>query len=232
MARGAQALADELPDTPDQVETHWLLRRDRSRLLSDAGGSVVVADGLSSAAAVGQPSPQLVREALEGTPPGTDLIVQTAVAGRLHQALEDWRLEHATVHVLAHPASPEPVELPGVFVTSAPGPELLAQLPEEDRAYARAAWAISVRRLHGGLICCCQASAWSSTLWDVGIDTWPGHRRRGHGSACFRALAAYMAGEGRQPVWGAADDNVASLAMARKLGFVPTGRIAVLTPPG
>lgn len=232
VTRDPQALADELPDTAEQVETRWLLRRGGSRLFSDGGGAVVVADGLTSAAAVGDPSPQLVHQALAQAPVGTDLIVQAAVGDRLGEALEGWRLEHATVQLLERPADPEPVEAPGVFVTSTPGPELLAELPDEERTYAQAAWALSARRLHGGIVCCCQASTWSETLWDVGIDTWPGHRRRGHASACFRALAAYMAGEGRQPVWAAADGNAASLGMARGLGFVPTGRIAVLTPPG
>jgi len=231
VARDAQALADELPDTPEQVETRWLLCREGSRLFSDGGGAVVVADGLLSAAAVRDPSPQLVHRALAETPVGTDLIVQAAVGAQLGEALEGWRLEHATVHLLERPAEPEPVEVPGVIVTSKPGAELLTELPEEERTYAQGAWALSARRVDGGIVCCCQASAWSETLWDVGIDTWPGHRRRGHATACFQALAAHMAGEGRQPVWAAADGNAASLGMARELGFVPTGRIAVLTPP-
>ena len=68
----------------------------------------------------------------------------------------------------------------------------------------------------------CAAGDVTETLWDVGIDTVPEHRRAGHGTAAFRALAAHMATAGKQPVWCAEDDNVASLAMAARLGFAPS----------
>jgi predicted GNAT family acetyltransferase len=70
----------------------------------------------------------------------------------------------------------------------------------------------------------------TETLWDVGIDTLEGHRRRGHAAACFHALAAWMAGRGRQPVWSAYEDYPPSLTLAAKLGFQPVDRIAVLSP--
>lgn len=70
----------------------------------------------------------------------------------------------------------------------------------------------------------------TETLWDVAVDTLDGHRRQGHASACFRALAAHMAAEGRQPIWGANDDNAASLELAARLGFEPVDRLALLSP--
>ena len=68
----------------------------------------------------------------------------------------------------------------------------------------------------------------TETLWDVGIDTVPEHRRRGHATAAFRALAGHLAARGLQPVWGAKDDNVASLRLAAKLRFEPTNHLAVV----
>ena len=40
-----------------------------------------------------------------------------------------------------------------------------------------------------------------------------------------------MAAQGKQPVWGAEDDNAASLGLARKLGFRAVDRLAVVHAP-
>jgi len=84
----------------------------------------------------------------------------------------------------------------------------------------------------GAPVAVCSAGAVTETLWDVGIDTLAGHRRRGHATAAYRALAAHLAETGRDPVWGAEDTNVASLRLADELGFEPVDRLAVLTRPG
>lgn len=232
VALDAERLADELPDVPEQVETRWLLRAAASRLLTDAGGAVVVAAHLPSGAVIGEPGPGLLRQAMKGAPRDIDFVAQPGVARRLARELEGWRLEEATLHLPEEVIAAEPVEGSGVTVAAPAGPGLVAELPSgEDRLYAKTARAISVSREGGEVVSWCQAAQWTETLWDVGIDTLEGHRRRGHASACFRALAAHLACEGRQPVWGAADGNAASLGMARELGFVPSGRVAVLTPP-
>ena len=98
------------------------------------------------------------------------------------------------------------------------------------RRHAALAAAIAVRVVDDEVVAVCAAGDVTETLWDVGIDTVPGHRRRGHAAAAFRALAAHMARAGRQPVWGAQDDNVASLALAARLGFEPVDRLALLSP--
>lgn len=231
VALDTEKLAGELPDVPEQVETRWLLRAPASRLLTDAGGAVVVAAHLPSGAVIGEPGPDLLRQATGGAPDGIDFVVQPEVARRLARALEGWRLEEATVHLPEEVIAAEPVEGSGVTVAAPAGPGLVAELPSgEDRLYAKTARAISVSREGGEVVSWCQAAQWTETLWDVGVDTLEGHRRRGHAGACFRALAAYLAGEGRQPVWAAADGNTASLRLARRLGMVPVGRIAILEP--
>ncbi len=90
---------------------------------------------------------------------------------------------------------------------------------------------VAVRVVAGVVVAVCAAGDVTETLWDVGIDTLEGHRRKGFAAACFRSLAAYMALRGKQPVWGANEDNVQSLELARKLGFQPVDRVAVLSRP-
>jgi len=71
----------------------------------------------------------------------------------------------------------------------------------------------------------CYAAVQTETLWDVAVDTLAEHRRRGLAAACFTALARHMNDRGLSPVWGSLDDNVASMKLARKLGFVPVARL-------
>lgn len=122
---------------------------------------------------------------------------------------------------------------PGVVVSVPPQGRWLEGLPEDVRAYASLAEAIAVRLVNGASFAVCAAADVTETLWDVGIDTLEGHRRRGYAVACFHSLAAWMAAQGRQPVWSAYEDYPPSLALAAKLGFEPVDQIAVLSPdPG
>jgi hypothetical protein len=47
----------------------------------------------------------------------------------------------------------------------------------------------------------------------------------------FQLGIRQMRAAGKQPVWGAYESNVASAALAHKLGFVPVDTIAVFTRP-
>ncbi len=75
----------------------------------------------------------------------------------------------------------------------------------------------------------CYACRESESLWDISIDTLEPYRRRGLAAACVRFLIRKMRQEGKEPVWGAVDSNIASLGLATKLGFRPVARIAVFT---
>jgi hypothetical protein len=62
---------------------------------------------------------------------------------------------------------------------------------------------------------------WRSARWfDVSVDTVPGARQLGLGRLVATAMIHDEHAHGRAPVWGAADDNPASLRLARSLGFV------------
>lgn len=78
----------------------------------------------------------------------------------------------------------------------------------------------------------CYAAFRTETLWDVAVETLPGFRRRGLATWGFEVLAGALRDRGLAPVWGAYDDNPASLALAAKLGFRVTARLVALRPPG
>lgn len=64
---------------------------------------------------------------------------------------------------------------------------------------------------------------------EVGVDTLPGHRRRGHGARCVAAWALAVREAGGIPLYSTSWDNRASRALARKLGLELYGEDVHLT---
>lgn len=237
MPSDAGALAAALPDAPSLVETRALLLSGTAILRHAAGGDgVVVLDPeLPSGFLVGRADSALVRDVAAAAPPDFELVVQADAIDDASAALPGWTLATATVFRAGSlwPAAAPGDDLPaGVVICAPPDDAWLARVPEDDevRFYAALAEAVALRLVGDEVVAVCAAGDVTESLWDVGIDTVAEHRRAGHGAVAFRALAAHMAAIGRQPVWCAEDDNVASLAMAARLGFAPVDRIGLLRP--
>ena len=230
------ALATALPDLPRWVETRWMLRSGAGRLIVDpeaSEGAVVLSDELLIGAVVGRPGVRLLRDVAGDAPGRLDLVVQLDSPGRVREALRGWRIAPATIHTGPVPV---PAAAPGgepgeVVVLDPPAGPLLDELSEDTRRELPRATAVAISTADGEVASVCAAVVVTETMWDVGIDTVEGHRRRGHAVACFGALARHMAAQGKQPVWGAEDDNAASLGLARKLGFRAVDRLAVVHAP-
>ena len=74
-------------------------------------------------------------------------------------------------------------------------------------------------------------AGWRSPAWfDVSVDTVREFRQLGLATITTAALLRDEMTHGRQPVWGAIDDNLASQRLAAKLGFTPHARAAMVTP--
>jgi predicted GNAT family acetyltransferase len=82
----------------------------------------------------------------------------------------------------------------------------------------------------GAPVSFCYARAVTETLWEVGLATLEAYRRRGLATKALRCMAASMAGRHAWPAWLVEDDDVASRQLAAKLGFVPSGRLALFRP--
>lgn len=229
-----RALAAALPDLPRWVETRALLLSGDGviRVGARGDGGVVLDTGLPSGFVVGRADRALLRTVATDAPQDFELVVQADALDDARAALPAWSVASATVFSRtarwgADDAVPAP---PGVVVSAPPEERWLALVPEDDevRFYAALAEAIALRLVDEEVVAVCAAGDVTETLWDVGIDTMPDHRRAGHATAVFRALAAHLAAEGKQPVWCAEDDNTASIAMAARLGFEPVDTIGIL----
>ena len=74
-------------------------------------------------------------------------------------------------------------------------------------------------------------AGWRSPTWfDVSVDTVREFRQLGLASITATALVHAEMAQGRRPVWGAVDDNIASQRLAAKLGFTVHSRAAMVVP--
>lgn len=235
MPADARALAAALPDAPRWVQTRALLLSGEAIIRRSAGAdaAVVLDPVLPSGFLVGRADPALLRD-VAAAPRDVELVVQTEAIEEARAALAPgWRLATATLLALVSPwpAARDGGDPPaGVVICAPPAEDWIARVPEagEMRFYAAQAEAIALRLAGDEVVAVCAAGDVTESLWDVGIDTVESHRRAGHAAEAFRALAGHMAAAGRQPVWCAEDDNVASLTMAARMGFVPVDRLGLL----
>jgi GNAT superfamily N-acetyltransferase len=227
------ALAAALPDVPRWIQTRSLLRSAQGELRMSAGGegAVVIQRDPPLATLVGSADAALLRDTVAGVSDDFELLVQLTELDGVRSALRDWEVALAVLHVPGRPFPATWQADSGVETSAPPDPRRLAELPRDIRRFVGVASAMAVRLVDGRVAAVCAAESVTESLWDVSVDTLEGHRRRGHATACFQALAAHMAAQGRQPVWGAEEANVASKRLAAKLGFRAVDRLAVVSPP-
>jgi GNAT superfamily N-acetyltransferase len=95
--------------------------------------------------------------------------------------------------------------------------------------HARAMVPVAVALVDARPVSFCYPCWITEALWDVSIDTLEAYRRRGLAARVFRFMAARMRKDAREAVWAAMESNVASLELARKLGFAPVDEIVVFS---
>jgi hypothetical protein len=215
----------DVPDVPRWVEAHGIAADPASwrRTLGDglAVGSdrarLVVVLGDAAAAAVTALAHEVPRHTMLFAIERADL---AAATGR--------HVVRALLHTLpegdALPALEGAVPLPA-DVTLGHVPAPLA----EELATARAhgpIWSVFV----DGVPVSFAYAPWRTARWfDVSVDTLPGARQLGLGRIAATAMLQAERVHGRAPVWGADEDNVASLRLAHGLGFVPVDSLWVAT---
>ncbi len=131
----------------------------------------------------------------------------------------------AVLHTL-----PDPDTLPDYEGAARLGDASLDHVPpalaEELRASTRV-WAAWV----DGLPVCFAHAPWrSATLFEVSVDTLPSARQLGLATLVAAAMIRDERAHGREPVWGADEDNVASRRLAHRLGFVEVDALYVIPP--
>jgi hypothetical protein len=215
----------ELPDVPRWVEAHGMAADPASWQRALGGGFAVGSDparlvvvagdaDAGAVAALAQEVPHAMLFAIERE----DLAVAT---GR--------GVVRALLHTL--PAGPAGHDLPGLEGASPLPAELtLAHVPEPlagELAMARAHRTIWAAFLDGVAASFAYAP-WRSARWfDVAVDTLVEARQLGLGRIVATAMIRDERAQGREPVWAADEGNLASLQLARSLGFVKVDELWV-----
>ncbi|HET8739551.1 MAG TPA: GNAT family N-acetyltransferase [Acidimicrobiia bacterium] len=214
---------DVIPDTPRWVEVRSILLSGRGVTLGEPDAGFVIDQRAYLAGTIGRPGSHLV-ENLRALLPEGDLLVTPENVDHLTTVLPDATPMRAILHLRpgpSHGVVDRTIEVAEV------GETLLESLPPTFADDLEDAWVAAVSRVDGRVVSVCGAYWITETLWDVGIDTLPGYQRQGHATRCFYALDAHMGGLGLSPVWGAYEDNTASLGMAASLGFEPMDELWV-----
>ncbi len=219
----------DLPDLPRWVEAHaiaadpagwqrelgggFALGHDRARLIVIAGDAdPTQLDALARA----HPGHAVLVE-LERQP----LVEELQAAGR--------RVDRAILHTLPDPDLVP--ELEGAELL--PADASLAHLPPE-----LAEELIAIRHSHmvwsawvDGEPVSFAYAPWRSARWfDVSVDTLSSARQLGLATIVASAMIRDQRATGREPVWGAAEHNIASLRLATRLGFVESDALWVAPP--
>ena len=199
----------DLPDVPRWVEAHGIAIDPAHwrRALGD-GAFALGHDMARLVVIVGEPDAAAIT-----TLPGTHTLLSTTPLPRSTRAI---------LHTLDGDAPDFEGAVP--LPPDAPLPDYLAS----ELAWARARGPIFACYVDGEPAAFAYAPWRSPTLFDVSVDVVPAARQLGLGTIVASALI--HAEHPRRPVWGADEDNAASLRLAARLGFTPVDELWVAPP--
>ncbi|HEX2253007.1 MAG TPA: GNAT family N-acetyltransferase [Thermoanaerobaculia bacterium] len=243
-------LALLLPDEPVWVDLRGMLLSNRCTVFvgedGPARGFVARSWDFPYAMAAGEPETDVVHRAVatdSGETSEWHLLAGLPSVAAVEAALPGWRRRGVTLHRWAGDDGPDlglPPAPSRLDVRLAPAgwaaagfpidhlPEAMRDELTTEHARHRPLAAVFVE---GRPVSVCYAAFETEGLWDVAIETLAEHRRRGLAAACFGALASWLAGRGRRPVWGALDGNEPSLRLAAVLGFEPVAQLTSFVRP-
>jgi GNAT superfamily N-acetyltransferase len=223
---------DAVPDLPRWIEARAILASGQCTVFESASGWVIRNDapGGGLVALFRRPDPAVIELAL-GDQPQRELLCASEDEPHLAEHFPSWPRERAVLHELTDPGRLAP---PDARVRPLAATDSLAHLPEELRDEldrTRSERAIASLFVDGLAVSFAYAYWRTERLFDISIDTAPDHLRRGFARIAVSELIRRERADGREPVWGAMEDNVASLQLARSIGFTQADTLVVASRP-
>lgn len=221
----------ELPDIPRWVEAHGIATSDAGWRRDWAGGFALGHDAARLAVIAGEPAIEDVRR-FASEVAGHAVLVELEREG-VARALErdGRRVAKAILHTLPSPELLPDLEGAERLAAKAGLAHVPADVADEiERARGtRDVWAAWVDERPVAFA----YAPWRSGAWfDISVDTLSEARQLGLGTIVAAAMIRAERAAGREPVWGADEDNAASLRLAARLGFVAMDAIWVAAPAG
>jgi hypothetical protein len=209
----------ELPDVPRWVEAHGIAADPEHWRTPLGNGFALGHDVARLIVIAGDPDREGVAALARAYPEHTLLLPQPI-------ATIDRPTERAILHTLPDPEALPDLEGAAVLDDAVPLPALPPPLADE-LAWAKSRGPVFTVVLDGQPAAFAYAPWRSAKLFDVSVDTVIGARQLGLGSIVAAAMIRHERAQGREPVWGADEGNVASLRLAARLGFVAVDEIWV-----
>lgn len=228
----ARAVA-AIPDTPVTVETRALARDAASYVHAIGRGWLLIAADRDLACVFGDADP-LARDTILDIAAFDGMLLLPEAAGPTLGAAwhrERARVFTATPEVLGDRARDVARRGTRTVVRRLSPRDSLAHLPAEladEIVDARDTRDVYAAFCDDAPVSFAYVSLETERHGDLSIDTLDGFRRRGFGAAVLGPVIADLVARGVNPVWGAAESNAGSLALARRCGFtVPAGTMIV-----
>ncbi|MGE0871166.1 MAG: GNAT family N-acetyltransferase [Kofleriaceae bacterium] len=219
------------PDVPRWVEAHGIASDPAGWRTSLEGGLALGHDAAKLIVVIGDATPASVCQLAEAHREHT-LLIEIEREAVLDGVRRAGRVAgRALLHTL-----PDPTSLPDLEgAAPLPADASLAHVPSslaEELAWARTIRTIWTAWVDGAPVSFAYAP-WRSAHWfDVSVDTLATARQLGLATIVAAAMIRDERGQGREPVWGADEGNLASLRLAARLGFVQTDAIWVCPGAG
>jgi hypothetical protein len=216
----------DLPDLPRWVEAHGIAADPDGWRRALGAGFVLGHDAMKLAVIAGDADAEAARGLADELAAHTLLlpIERDDLASAVRSTGRP--LARAILHVLAD-ASRLPDDTGAVPLADDVAFDRVPRPLAGELAWARPRGAIWCAYLDGEPASFAYAP-WRSPAWfDVSVDTLPGARQLGLATVVASAMIRDERARGREPVWGADEANVASLRLARRLGFEPSDEIWV-----
>jgi hypothetical protein len=213
-----------LPDEPRWVEAHGIAG-DPAHWQRACGDGIAYGSDRARLVVVANADISSVLALAPSVPEHTLLVVEEALATALRQAGR--AVDRAILHTL-----PDPETLPDLEgAMRLPDDASLDHVPPEVAGELRASRSAIWTAYVDGLPVSFAHAPWQSTRYfDISVDTLPGARQLGLATITAAAMIRHERGLGREPVWGADEDNHGSLRLAKRLGFVPVDELWVAAP--
>jgi hypothetical protein len=217
----------ELPDEPRYVEAHGIAADPASWRRELGAGFALGSDRARLVVVCGDADPGATLALVRERPQHTFLAATDDVAATLRGAGRG--VVRALLHTLPDPAGLPDLEGAAVLDADAPLAHVPEALAEELRA-ALAGGTVWAAWIDGAPVSFAYAP-WRSARWfDVSVDTLPAARQLGLGTIVAAAMIRGERAAGREPVWGADEQNLASLRLAHQLGFRAVDALWVAPP--
>ncbi|NHK28821.1 GNAT family N-acetyltransferase [Parvularcula flava] len=230
----AAAVLPTIPDTPRHVEARSCLIAGTADLLywhEKPFDYALVNRNTRTLFVHGAPDAGVIGEWAVDAKPEMELVGDEAHADLLKGLLPGWGYYPAILFRLAGPvAAPDEGETTWLSlndIRSVKMPEVVREEILVGSVTGRVACSLEKDRP----VSFCYAGAVTETLFDIAIDTLSGFRRKGHARRAAALMISDMAGRGLAPVWGAVEENIASIKVARALGFEPVDTCNVFALP-